>query len=78
MRRESARALGARELAAQRDHGLNEAALNVRDVLEQVAREHPDGSAPARAGNCMSVPGSLRTDGNRHDPRRPVLPYPFP
>jgi hypothetical protein len=46
MRRESARALGARELAAQRDRGLNDAALNVRDVLEQVAREHPDGSAP--------------------------------
>jgi hypothetical protein len=41
-----ARSLGAREEAARRDEGLSPAALDVRRVLEALARHHPDATGP--------------------------------
>lgn len=43
---ESNRVRGIKSEAARRDSGLSDAALNVRDTLEKIAREHPDEKGP--------------------------------
>ena len=42
----SARILGIQAEAARRDKDLSPAALNVRDELERIARQHPDETGP--------------------------------
>jgi len=43
---DSGRVRGMRSEAEYRDQGLSDAALNVRDSLEKIARQHPDERGP--------------------------------